>query len=496
MTQSSNAEMPGAPEKFDLDNKSPIDESDLKVQALLERLQGNLLKGHGRDFSVHIFFSFGDDISAVRRQLVELARLYVTSAQRQHSEALNRKAREIPGVLFGNLFLSASGYRRLGFDPAKLMPEERSIAKSSFATGMAAHAVEDFADPPQEQWDLGYRNEIDAMILLAGNDEGSLLSQARQIMTKIAAHNKIRAFERGKVLRNDNGDGIEHFGFVDGLSQPLYLKSDFVFDEKGNRTAERNGGKIDIWDPFEPLRSILVRDPGVDDPLCHGSFLVFRKLEQDVLHFKLRERELAEELGLQGSERARAGALVIGRFEDGTPVTLSKIPRFDPAKKNDFDFANDRKGLKCPFHAHIRKSNPRGDIQSRRGTAEAEVRLHRITRRGIPYGDRPTNLQSIADLPSGGVGLLFMCFQASIQTQFAFLQRNWLNNPEFVLQRTGLDPIVDQTSSPPAVKQTWSKEYCGPRNTQFRFESFVRMIGGEYFFAPSIPFLRGLSNDQ
>jgi hypothetical protein len=58
MSQSSNAEKPSAPESFDLNNKSPIDEDYLKAQALLERLQGNILKGHGREFSAHIFFSF------------------------------------------------------------------------------------------------------------------------------------------------------------------------------------------------------------------------------------------------------------------------------------------------------------------------------------------------------------------------------------------------------------------------------------------------------
>jgi Dyp-type peroxidase family len=496
MSQSSNAEISSATEKFDLNNKSPIDENDLKVQALLERLQGNILKGHGREFSVHIFFSFGDDIPAVRRQLAELTRQYVTSALRQYQEARKFKASGTPGGLFGNLFLSASGYRRLGFDPAKLLPEERSIAKSSFATGMAAHAAEDFADPPQEQWDPGYQNEIDAMILLAGGDEGRLLRQSLQIANAIAAKNTIRAVELGKVLRNAKGEGIEHFGYVDGLSQPLYLKSDFDFDENGARIADRKGSKIDIWDPFEPLRRILVRDHGVDDPLCHGSFLVFRKLEQDVKRFKLRERELAEELGLQGSERERAGALAVGRFKNGTPVTLSKTDGFNPAKENNFNFDNDREGLKCPFHAHIRKANPRGDLQLYRGAAEAEERFRRITRRGITYGDRPNQPQSIDDLPSGGVGILFMCFQASIRRQFAFMQRTWLSSPRFVLRGTGLDPVAGQASSPPAVKQTWSKEYGGPPDTQFHFESYIRMKGGEFFFASSIPFLRGLPNDQ
>jgi Dyp-type peroxidase family len=492
MNKSSNAEKPGASEKFDLNNKSPIDEDDFKVQALLERLQGNILKGHGRDFSVHIFFSFGDGIPAVRRQLAELTRQYVTSALRQRQETRNLKASGTPGGLFGNLFLSASGYRRLGYDPEELMPEEHSIAKSSFADGMAAHAVEDFADPPREKWEAGYRNEIDAMLLLADDDERRLLRQAGSIEATIAANNVICAVERGKVLRDNNNERIEHFGYVDGRSQPLYLKSDFVFDRNGARIAERKGGKIDIWDPFEPLRRVLARDPGVDDPLCHGSFLVFRKLEQDVRRFKLRERELAKKLGLKGSEIARAGALAVGRFEDGTPVTLSKSAGFNPPKENNFNFDNDRQGLKCPFHAHIRKANPRGDLQLFQGAAEEEERLRRITRRGIPYGDRPTQSRSIDDLPDRGVGLLFMCFQASIRKQFAFMQRSWLSSPEFILSETGLDPVAGRSSSRPAVKQTWSKEYGGLRDTQFSFESVVRMKGGEFFFAPSIPFLRGL----
>jgi hypothetical protein len=104
MSRSSNAEKLSAPESFDLNNKSPIDEDDLKVQALSGPLQGDILKGHGREFSVHIFFSFRDDIPAVRRQLAELTRQYAASALRQYHEARKFKASATPGGLFGNLF--------------------------------------------------------------------------------------------------------------------------------------------------------------------------------------------------------------------------------------------------------------------------------------------------------------------------------------------------------------------------------------------------------
>jgi Dyp-type peroxidase family len=499
MSQATETQPSASPVVFDLDNKSPIDEADPNVQAMLEHLQGNILKGHGRDFGVYIFFSFGSEISSVRKFLSELAGQYVTSALRQYEEAQDYRQFKIPGRLFGNLFLTAHGYRHFGLGPETLLPESDEPThlsiKSSFVAGMAAHAVEDFADPPrfaewpEDGWEPGYQDEIDAMLLLADDDEAYLLREARRVITQIAAHNKIRAVELGKALRNQDGEGIEHFGYVDGRSQPLYLKSDFQFDEAGNRIAESDGGKIDVWDPFEPLRRVLVRDPGVDNPLCHGSFFVFRKLEQDVLHFQMREQELADKLEFKGEERERAGAMTVGRFEDGTPVTLSKTDGFRPAKENNFTFKNDPNGHKCPFHAHIRKTNPRGDMP------EEAARKRRITRRGITYGDRvkhPHQFQAIDDLPSGGVGLLFMCFQASIRQQFAFMQKAWCNNHEFVKGETGIDPVVGQPASPPGVEQTWSKEYGNPPETKFRFEHFVRMRGGEFFFAPSILFLLSL----
>ncbi len=484
---------------FDLDNKLPIDEADPQVQALLARLQGNILKGHGRDFGVYIFFSFGNDLGAVRQQLVNLTARYVTSALRQHQEAQDFRTFKIPGGLFGSLVLSASGYHRLGFDPETLLPESDEPlplpVSSSFVAGMGEHAVEDFADPPKDQWETGYRNTIDAMLLLADDDEAYLLREARRVMTELAANNTVLVAELGKALRNADGEGIEHFGYVDGRSQPLYLKRDFQFDQTGARVAEKDGGKIDVWDPFEPLRRVLVRDPGVDDSLCHGSFFVFRKLEQDVLHFQLREQELADELKFKGEERERAGAMAVGRFEDGTPVTLSKTDGFRPAKENNFTFAGDSNGHKCPFHAHIRKANPRGDIERQFGGTVEDERKRRITRRGIPYGDRvkhPDQFQAIDDLPSGDVGLLFMCFQASIRQQFAFMQKAWCNNPDFVQGEIGIDPIVGQPASPPGAEQIWSKEYDSPPATKFRFEHFVRMRGGEFFFAPSLPFLLSL----
>jgi len=72
---------------------------------------------------------------------------------------------------------------------------------------------------------------------------------------------------------------------------------------------------------------VLIPDEAVDAEDAFGSFLVFRKLEQDVDRFDQLVAGLALKLGV---DEARAGALVIGRFKDGTPIALSKTETASP----------------------------------------------------------------------------------------------------------------------------------------------------------------------
>jgi hypothetical protein len=228
----------------------------------------------------------------------------------------------------------------------------------------------------------------------------------------------------------------------------------------------------------------------------------------------MREQNLADALKLKGPDRARAGAMAVGRFEDGTPLVLSQTDGFIPIKENNFTYEADQVGAKCPFHAHIRKTNPRGDIARQFGIPEEVAeRPRRITRRGITYGERnrhPDAFQALEDLPTEGVGLLFMCFQSSIANQFAFMQNAWVNNETFLLDGTGIDPIIGQaplpgTGAPAPIEQTWPVQW-GPQpdpnnpgslkhpdTEPFFFGGFVTLKGGEFFFAPSMPFLKVLA---
>jgi len=84
-------------------------------------------------------------------------------------------------------------------------------------------------------------------------------------------------------------------------------------------------------------------------------------LEQDVRGFKTAEEQLAASLGLEDDDEERAGAMVVGRFEDGTPVVLQGADGLHHPVRNNFNFSGDAAASKCPFQGHIRKANPRGE---------------------------------------------------------------------------------------------------------------------------------------
>jgi Dyp-type peroxidase family len=370
-----------------------------------------------------------------------------------------------------SFFLSASGYTYLDFAAPQDSPSSR---EQSFIRGMK-RSRSILNDPPPEQWDDGYRQDIHAMVLLADDDELFLRRKARRLLEEVKAHADICAIEWGRVMRNAQGYAVEHFGFVDGRSQPLFFQSDLEW-------KRQTGDGTKVWDPGAGPDLVLVPDPHGRPQYDSGSYLVFRKLEQNVRGFKTYEKKLAEALDLTGEDAKRAGALIMGRFEDGTPVVLQRTAgRSDPVP-NNFTYADDLEGLKCPFQAHVRKVNPR-----RAGTP-------RIVRRGITYDERepePKDVPGLAALPSQRVGLLFMCYQRSIWKQFEYLQSQLASQSTM---GTGVDPVIGQPEEWETSRQQWPTQWGNPHKQPkpFTFQGFVRLKGGEYFFAPSIHFLKSM----
>ena len=487
-------------------------QADADQTRLLQALQGNILKGHGRPFAAHIFFKLDPAKQVLaRRALRELANYQVTNA---HQQLLGTQRFQDTGKSAGgflHLALSFKGYQALG--AAASAP-----ADADFQGGMKAPgSVTALSDPPVNTWEAAFQQDLHGLVLVAhdsAGDTAALTASVHELLVDAGA--TVTHVQRGAALRNAAGEGIENFGYVDGRSQPLLLKEDI------QKEAELAG--VVRWDPNFPLDTALVKDPGAPagDNFSHGSFFVFRKLEQDVRGFKLREQQVADVLGLTGDARELAGALLVGRFEDGTPVTLSDTAR-GKEPPNDFNYVGDA-GKRCPFHAHIRKSNPRG---SGGAEHEAQERLHLMVRRGIPYEDvkrtvHPDEVpeaETLAEfntdvaplLPTGGVGLLFMAYNNRIGQQFKFTQQSWVNANIFPFfpplavppappapppPPRGIDPVIGQGPPPlnpgnQALHKRWD-DTTSPVVNNATMAGFVKMKGGEYFFSPSLTFLRGL----
>jgi Dyp-type peroxidase family len=460
-----------------------VDPQDPSYAPLFDNLQGNIVKPHGREHAVLLLLQLASDPQAVGDWLQRLvATGLVTSASRQLEQTRAWHEGRGAGETFGSLLLSAQGYRTLGVPQVtldRLFPDAaapKGFPVTPFSRGMAT-AGHELADAPRSQWEAPYQQRIDAMLLLADDDPGRLSDVRAQAVAGMAGAAEVLAVETGRTLRNAEGEPIEHFGYADGISQPLFLSPDLVQARAHNGTSS--------WDPAAPLDLVLLADPLAPAPDSFGSYLVFRKLEQDVEGFQKAKRELASMLA-NGGGPALAGAFAVGRFEDGTPVALSA----QPASKatNNFDYVADAKGTRCPFHAHIRKTNPRGGTVASQGATFADERTHRIARRGIPYGGAENGGAR------AGKGLLFMCYQREISLQFGFIQKLWANNPGFPNPDTALDPVIGEPANGHVPRQSWPAKWGAPATSvSFDLRGFVSLKGGEFFFAPSIPFLRNAS---
>lgn len=487
---------------------TPFD--DFEYEALLEEIQGNIIKSHGRNHAVHLFLKFTGPQEAVKKWIGNFTHKYVTSALAQAQQAKElRQNKDVPGKIFANFFLTQAGYTYLGYSKDQLPHEETT--ENPFELGMKHPTIQEQLGDNVNQWEDGFQNEIHALVLLAADkivgprtEEAKLLERKDQtklrkqpallakkvekIKQELAAIAQIVHQDIGYVLRDEKtGEDIEHFGFRDGVSQPLFLKRDI--------DKERENSDFSKWDPRAPLNLVLCKDPLGKKEESYGSFLVYRKLEQNVKGWKDDVDKLAETLKGSGDpDPALAGAYTMGRFQDGTPVVLQQTPSHKHPEENNFNYADDPLGLKCPFHAHARKTNPRGEIQKQINpdVSLEKEKMNRIVRRGINYGHLP------GENPTKDAGLLFLCFQASLSNQFHVMQHGWANARDFVQPNVGTDAVigVEKNDKGTVVTETyqWPTNWGQSGQTEADFTHWVTMKGGEYFFAPSMSFLKDLAS--
>ncbi|MGY1709826.1 Dyp-type peroxidase [Geodermatophilus sp. SYSU D00758] len=276
------------------------------------------------------------------------------------------------------------------------------------------------------------------------------------------------------------GDRVDHFGYVDGISQPAIA------------SAPPPGPPDRL--PVAPAGAFLLGHPSqfrdfsypVPEPQAlgrNGSFAAFRVLAQDVDAF----RELvAAQSARTGMSPELVVAKLCGRWPDGTPLVLSPDtgspePPVPPERRNDFDYLDDARGERCPVGSHIRRMNPRSSRVAGGGGHQ-----HRIVRRGLTYGP-PYDPARPRDGHERGVLGLFL--GASLRDQFEFLMREWAHDGTFApgLGRTQ-DPFLGTEAGGSLTVPT-----PGGRTVLTDLPRLVTTRGGAYCFVPSTTAIRHLA---
>jgi Dyp-type peroxidase family len=411
----------------------------------LYEIQGNSLAGFKKDEEMLLFLSI-TDAALAKTWLAQIAPHIATMAEVMQFNRLFKQAKARrygrEGTVkstFINIGLSFQGLK-------KLTPEAEAFTDEAFKAGLASRSAQlgDPTDPAQaghpSQWVIGGpNNEPDVVLIVASDEASDLDSEVKWLLSTLPVGGvKLMFQQRGASLPGDL-KGHEHFGFKDGISQPgirgqlseregdfftpsedpaepkqgkpgqdLLHAGEFIF---GYPTQIGHPDRDEFGNEIEGLNikpgPIAEAGPGW---AVNGSYLVFRRLRQDVPGFHAFLQSTAQTLaGLPqfvGMTPARLGAKLVGRWPSGAPVV--KAPNEDnPALTDDLDFEfedEDGQGFVCPFAGHIRKTYPR---DTKRGdfVNESATQTRRLLRRGIPYG--PVFANGLANgLANGFVNIL------------------------------------------------------------------------------------------
>ena len=176
--------------------------------------------------------------------------------------------------------------------------------------------------------------------------------------------------------------------------------------------------------------------------------------------------------------------------------------------RNDFTYKEDAEGFACPLGAHVRRTNPRDVIAPY--TVEQSLSMseaHRLLRRGRMFGPplfdpqllddpmAPASAKALTEVHDDGEarGVHFFCVNASIKSQFEFVQQTWCNNPHFSGLNDNKDPIAGDNghSDQPSSHMTIPRRPVRDRTSAV--PRFVAVKGGAYLFMPSVTAVRFLA---
>ena len=351
-------------------------------------------------------------------------------------------------------------------------------------------------------WQLGNDYPVDMLVALYAD---ALAEQVDALKARCAAHglslvNKAWPVE-ALVDEEGRANHREHFGYVDGLSQPRLAiagAADVGVGKSPDMQPRAGVGEFLLGKGYVNVYGGKNSLGGLSPALANNaSFAALRIMAQDVAAF---EALLDEASARHGVDREWLAARLMGRWRDGTPVSQSPDAALDEAgapARNNFDYLPSHDypstldvsaGLRCPVGAHVRRMNPR--------SARVAGRPHsrRLLRRGMPYGPRYLPGSGDDGQARGLVGL-FLC--ADLDRQFEFLLRQWAQGDAATVGIRGeLDPLLGTPSvgldgTEPDAKFSIPRP-GGQGDIVLTLPRLVSTIGSVYLFMPGLGGVRRL----
>jgi len=395
-----------------------------------------------------------------------------------------------------NIAFTYPGLVQLGLPDATLLsfPVE-------FVQGMKARAavLDDTGANAPEHWDPFWKGpRVHAWVGIYGKTAEILderCARLQEMLQQTGGATIVDVQDAGLLVEDGHVTSKEHFGYTDGFGNP-----DF---EGADRKSQPGQGKLTAdgkWVPLATGEFLLGHADEAGEipaaPIPHllaqnGTFMVYRKLHQNVATF----RKFLRENGARysgGEEKLKAK--FVGRWGDGTPMELSpdrpdqSIVK-DPARNTNFTYRGDPEGTRCPIGAHMRRTHPRDAF----GFNGALVNRRRILRRGLPYGAATPSDAPADDAAEHGV--IFIVLNASISRQFEFVQQQWIQYGNDSHQGTDRDLLLGNHGGRGKFMIQGTTESANPPYMCAALPNFVELRGGDYFFMPSLTALRLMATD-
>ena len=285
----------------------------------VDDIQGNILRGYASHSHVAYVFTEITD-PALARRLLSTLRPRLATERDWETRPVSRL----------NVAFTYPGLERLEVPLASFgqFPDFRGGMSERARTSLGDLGAND----PQ-YWDADLTDRAHVLFTVYGEDRGHRTQELTRLRGEIAAGGmQTVCIQEGDSLT----DSREHFGFDDGFSQPA------IEGVAGDRRSIRGeGAQRPRWRLMaEPWRSIRLgefvlgyRDEdgvtvGREDRLLrNGTFMVWRKLEQDVDGF---QEWIRAQIGADDDAAELLKARIVGRWPNGASL-IRRPPGASPA---------------------------------------------------------------------------------------------------------------------------------------------------------------------